>query len=335
MDFLANYGLFFAKIITSVIAIIVVVAAVTAIASKGKGKEKLKIKKLNDKFKHMHDALADAVLSKKERKALAKQEKPQKSKKSKKHSAEKHRKRIFVVNFHGDIRAAAVSSFREEITAILSFATPKDEVAIRLESGGGMVHSYGLAASQIKRLKEHKIPVTVMIDKVAASGGYMMACVADKIIAAPFAIIGSVGVIAQVPNFNRWLKKKNIDFEQIMAGEYKRTLTVFGENTLKGREKFQADIDDTHILFKDFVKTNRDIVDIEQIATGEHWYGSTALELKLVDNIQTSDEFLLDASRHSDLYELSYSIKKSLPQRLAAGAQTCLDKLTTMGSSHA
>ncbi len=334
MDFLANYSLFFAKIITTVIAIIVVVAVVAAFASKGKGKEKLKIKNLNDKFKRMHDALADAVLSKKERKALAKENKPKKAKKSKKTSAEKHRKRIFVINFHGDIRAAAVTNLREEITAILSFATPKDEVAIRLESGGGMVHSYGLAASQIRRLKDHKIPVTVMIDKVAASGGYMMACVADKIIAAPFAIIGSIGVIAQVPNFNRWLKKKDIDFEQIMAGEYKRTLSVFGENTRKGREKFQADIDDTHTLFKDFIKDNRSSVDIEKIATGEHWYGSKALELKLVDNIITSDEFLQDASSHSDLYEISYSIKKSLPQKLATGAQACLDKVMLMGNQH-
>ena len=109
--------------------------------------------------------------------------------------------------------------------------------------------AYGLAASQMQRIRDKKLKLTVCVDKVAASGGYMMAVVADKIIAAPFAVLGSIGVLAQVPNFHRLLKKHDVDFEMLTAGKYKRTLTMFGENTDKGREKFQEDIEDTHVLF--------------------------------------------------------------------------------------
>ena len=147
--------------------------------------------------------------------------------------------------------AHEVESLREEITAIISIANPsKDKVLIRLESGGGVVHGYGLAASQLQRIKSAGIPLSVAIDKVAASGGYMMACVADEILAAPFAIVGSIGVIAQIPNFNKILKKNDVEFEQITAGEFKRTLTLFGENTDKAREKFREEIEQTHDLFK-------------------------------------------------------------------------------------
>ena len=181
--------------------------------------------------------------------------------------------RVFVLNFDGDWKASAVNLFREEITAILCVAKPQDEVVVRLESSGGVVHGYGLAASELQRIKDHHIPLTIAVDKVAASGGYMMACVADKILAAPFAIIGSIGVLAQLPNFHRFLKKHDVDFEQITAGQYKRTLSLFGENTSDGRKKFQTEINEAHQLFKQFITEHRPQIDIDKLATGEYWFG--------------------------------------------------------------
>ncbi len=230
--------------------------------------------------------------------------------------------RLFVCNFTGDLRAEAVASLREEISAILSVANGGDEVAIVLESAGGTIHGYGLAASQLRRVRDRDIRLTVIVDKVAASGGYMMACVADLILAAPFAIIGSIGVVAQVPNFNRLLRKHDIDFELITAGKYKRTLTMFGENTSVGREKFQAEIDDAHALFKDFVSTHRPQLDIERVATGEYWLGTRALDLGLVDRLATSDEYIASAAQDRNVYRVRVERPKSLLDRLLSPVQS-------------
>ena len=229
-----------------------------------------------------------------------------------------------------------MASLREEITTILTVAKPEDEVLACIESPGGMVHNYGLAASQLARLRGKEIPLTVAVDKVAASGGYMMACVANKIIAAPFAVIGSIGVVAQLPNFNRLLKKHDIDYEQITAGEYKRTLTMFGENDDKARAKFKEEIDETHQLFKDFVKSNRAVLNIDEVATGEHWYGAQAIEKKLVDELQTSDDYLLENSHEKDIYQVQYVGKTTMSEKLARafgssierGVMSVLEKLS-------
>ncbi len=326
MHFLNNYGLFLVKLISVVVAILCIFAGLMAIALKGKTKTKgkLTVKLINDTYKEYSDTLLGALEDKKKIKALAKADKAR-------HKA-KDRKRLFLINFHGDIRASAVTALREEITALLLIATPKDEVLVCLESGGGMVNAYGLAASQLNRIRAAKIKLVISVDKVAASGGYMMACVANHVIAAPFAIIGSIGVIAQLPNFYHYLKNKHIDFEQITAGEFKRTLTIFGENTEKGREKMQEDIDDIHILFKNFVQQHRPELDINQVATGEHWFGEKAHELKLVDELRTSDDYLLAASKSSDIYQLQYQMKKTLPQRLASGSAALWQKLMYSGS---
>ena len=234
-------------------------------------------------------------------------------------SADKKRNkqpRLFVIDFHGDIKASAVTALREAITAVLLTGTANDECLVRVESGGGMVNAYGLAASQLARIKNAGIKLTVAVDKIAASGGYMMACVADKVIAAQFAIIGSIGVIAQLPNFHRYLTKKAIDFEQLTAGQFKRTLTMFGENTKQGREKLQQEIEDTHDLFKNFIRKHRPQVDLAQVATGEHWFGEPALNRKLVDSLQTSDDYLLQASTDKTLYQIEFKQKKSLAKRL-------------------
>ncbi len=331
--FFSEYGLFLAKTLTIVFAIVAVVTGIILLASRGRdmGREHLDIKKLNQKFEDMAETIKLNTLDKDELKKLEKTEKKQHKadEKRRKSGESAPRKRIYVLNFDGDIKASPLSSLRQEITAILTVASPDDEVFLNLQSGGGLVHAYGLAASQLMRLTQKKIPLTIAVDKIAASGGYMMACVADKIIAAPFSVIGSIGVIAQIPNFHRLLKKHDIEFEQLTAGEFKRTLTMFGENTDKAREKFKEELEDTHVLFKDFIKEHRPIIDIDKIATGEHWPAKRALELKLVDELITSDDFLLEQSKEKDLYEITYTIKKPLGVRMGWFIQSTIERLLT------
>ena len=210
----------------------------------------------------------------------------------------------------------------------MSVAQPQDEVLLKLDNSGGIVHEHGLAASQLQRIKDAKLNFTVSVDKVAASGGYMMACVANKIVAAPFAILGSIGVLAQLPNFNRLLDKAGVDFEQHTAGEYKRTLTMFGKNTDKEREKLKEDLQETHTLFRDFVVEHRPKLDMEKVATGEHWYGTQALKLNLVDEIKTSDDFLVDALETFDIYHIEMEEKKNLQEKVLGGLFASVDKLS-------
>lgn len=324
MEFLTHYGLFFAKTVTIVLAILIILAFIIGKSSKSKNKEKgkLTIKKVNAKFDEMARTINEAIQTKAEAKA------DKKSKKSKKEKSKKNPLRIFVVHFNGDVKASAVATLREEITAILLTAKSNDRVLCCLESPGGMVNAYGLAASQLRRLRDANIKLVVAVDKVAASGGYMMACVADEIIAAPFSVIGSIGVIAQLPNFHRYLEKKNIDFEQLTAGKYKRTLTMFGKNTNKSREKMQTEIEDTHELFKSFITENRASLNIDKVATGEHWYGTQALDLNLIDAIKTSDDYILAAKDDFDIYAVKYHIKKSWNKRFSDSAQLWMTKIT-------
>uniref|UniRef100_UPI003C7994ED protease SohB n=1 Tax=Pseudomonas veronii TaxID=76761 RepID=UPI003C7994ED len=327
MDFLAEYASFLAKTVTLVVAILVVLISFAALRSKGRRKSagQLQVSKLNDFYKGLRERLESTVLDKDQLKALRKSEsKPEKKNSKKKPEA---KPRVFVLDFDGDIKASATESLRHEITGLLSLATPKDEVVLRLESGGGMVHSYGLASSQLARIRQAGVPLTVCIDKVAASGGYMMACIGEKIISAPFAILGSIGVVAQLPNVNRLLKKHDIDFEVLTAGEYKRTLTVFGENTEKGREKFQEDLDITHQLFKNFVSRYRPQLAIDEVATGEVWLGVAALDKQLVDELQTSDEYLATKAKTAEVFHLHYSERKSLQERVGLAASGSVDRV--------
>jgi len=236
------------------------------------------------------------------------------------------RERVFLLRFAGDIRASAVDSLREEITAVLQIARPrKDRVLLVLDSPGGVVPGYGLAAAQLTRLRDAEIELTVAVDRVAASGGYMMAAVANRIVAAPFAIVGSIGVVAQLPNINRMLKKHDVDIELHTAGEYKRTLTILGENTDEGREKFKQDLEQTHALFKQFLSRYRPGLDMDKVATGEHWLGQDALALNLVDAIATSDDLILAEVNQADVYELTQPAKKrGLLGKLNAIAQSWL-----------
>jgi len=316
MEYFIDYLLFFSKFVSVVvtIAILIVAAVIIIMRTKSAHEGHIEIRNLNQKFEEMGLLMKSQVLGKKELKQAIKQLKS--DHKENKSDNENGNKNIFVLNFKGDIKASEVESLREEITSILTVAKTSDEVVLVLESAGGTVHGYGLAASQLKRIRDREISLTVAVDKVAASGGYMMACVANKIIAAPFAIIGSVGVLAQLPNFHRLLKKHDIDYEQLSAGEYKRTLTLFGENDDKDREKFQEELEDTHELFKEFIKDNRKQIDIEKIATGEHWFGKRALELQLVDELITSDDYLFTAATDAKIYEITQIRKKAVSEKL-------------------
>ncbi len=336
-EILMEYALFLAKALTIVIAVGLTAAMILASARRERMPEKLEVRHLNEKYETIANTLRKETLTKKAFKAQLRQDKARKKAEKKLEAAGRGgtRPRVFVLNFHGDIKATAVSSFREEVTAVLLLARPDDEVAVRLENAGGLVHEHGLAASQLMRIKENKIPLTIMVDKIAASGGYMMACVADRILAAPFAVVGSIGVLAQLPNFHRLLDKHGIDVEQFMAGEFKRTVTLFGRNSDEGRAKLKEELEDTHVLFKDFVVKHRSAVEIERVATGEHWYGARALELKLVDELMTSDDYLLEASQRAELYEVNYTGKRSVTQRLASMIGQALQQRLMLGGDAA
>ncbi|MEE4099100.1 protease SohB [Pseudomonas viridiflava] len=327
MEFVVAYASFLAKTVTLVVAIIVVLVAIASMRGKGRRKTagQLQVTRLNDFYKGLRERLEQSLLGKDRLKALRKKQ-ARALKKEKKDKVEE-KARVYVLDFDGDIKASATESMRHEITALLTLATDKDEVVLRLESGGGMVHSYGLASSQLARIRQAGIPLTICIDKVAASGGYMMACIGNKIISAPFAILGSIGVVAQLPNVNRLLKKHDIDFEVLTAGEYKRTLTVFGENTEKGREKFQQDLDITHDLFKNFVASYRPQLSIDEVATGEVWLGMAALDKQLVDELKTSDEYLAERAKDADVFHLHYVQRKSLQERMGMAAAASADSL--------
>ncbi|MAT91094.1 MAG: protease SohB [Halioglobus sp.] len=338
MEFILEYGLFLAKAVTLVVALLVLVASVVAIASRQRTEQHeghIEVRKLNDRYRHMGDVLRgvtdDAALLKEQKKAEKKEEKERskQAKKSRKKGGDgppDRPGRLYVLNFDGDMRASATDNLREEISAVLAHAADGDEILLRVESPGGVVHGYGLAASQLQRIRSAGVPLTVAVDKVAASGGYMMACVAQRIIAAPFAVVGSIGVLAQLPNFHRLLKKHDIDFELFTAGEYKRTLTLFGENTDKGREKFVEELEQTHELFKEFVGSNRPSLDIAQVATGEVWYGSQAVQRGLVDELQTSDEFIQERLADWDVFEVRFVHKKNWQEKLGMAAGGALER---------
>ncbi|MBI1674819.1 MULTISPECIES: protease SohB [Shewanella] len=327
MEFLYEYGMFLAKAVTIVVAIVAVIIVVLASTVKHKSdKGELRITNLSEELEELKHGLKEELLSKKQFKAYEKQLKADEKAKDKA-ADEACTGKVFVIDFKGSIDAAEVASLREEISAIIAIAEKGDEVVVNVESGGGMVHGYGLASSQLDRLRQSDIPLTVCVDKVAASGGYMMACVANKIYAAPFAIVGSIGVVAQLPNFNRLLKKHEIDYEQHTAGNFKRTLTVFGENSDEGRQKFQEELEETHVLFKAFVGKYRPELDLVKVATGEHWYGQQAIELGLVDAISTSDDVIMSLATERTVYKIRYQVRKKLADKIAHGASLSVNAI--------
>ena len=334
MEFLYEIGLFVSKGVVVVIAIVFVIMAIaSAVAKKGRQGElpvgHLVVRHVNEFYKELKNCIDvehfDPRSARKAHKAEAKARKAEAKQRQAEEKAKQKEKKdapqdeslgseepsgVYVLDFKGDIEASKVELLRNEINAVLVRSKKPKEVVVRVESSGGYVHSYGLAASQLLRIKEAGIRLTVAVDQVAASGGYMMAAVADRIIAAPFAVIGSIGVAAELPNVHRLLKKYDVDYEVLTAGKYKRTMTVFGENTDEHREKLIADMEDTHALFQDFVAEYRLDADVPEVATGETWYGSKALDLKLIDEIKTSDQYIMEASNDESVYELHWVVPK-------------------------
>lgn len=335
MEFITIYGLFLAKMLTVVIAIaVLVLLAVNVGQHKGQQPGELQLTDLSEQYREMQREMRLARMNSEEQKAWEKQAKKEskaeeklKKQQTKSGSTEARKPFLYVIDFKGSMDAHEVTSLREEISAILAVATHHDQVLLRLESPGGVVHGYGLAASQLERLRKNSIRLTVAVDKVAASGGYMMACVADRIVAAPFAIIGSIGVIAQLPNFHRLLKKNDIDIELHTAGQFKRTLTLLGENTPAGRDKFREELNETHQLFKQFVHQQRPSLDIDNVATGEHWFGSQAKEKGLIDEISTSDELLIAEMANHEVIQVRYSRRKRFIDRFTGSAAKSIDRL--------
>jgi serine protease SohB len=326
-QFFAEYGLFLLKAIT-IVAAIVAVVVVAASAGRRASHEGLEVENLNKKFRSLADSLRAAISTKEQKKLVAKARKKEKKAESKTPST---KPRSFVIDFKGDLKASEVPSLREEVSAILDVVAEDDDVIVRLENHGGVVHEHGLAASQLARIRDREIPLLVCVDKVAASGGYLMACVASRVYAAPFAILGSIGVLAQIPNFNRMLDSHGVDFEQITAGKHKRTVTMFGKNTDEDRAKLKEELEDVHTLFKDAVSKYRPNLDLDKVATGEHWYGTQALELGLADEIKTSDELLKELAAERDLYRVTYNIKKPLQKRLMSNIDGLLEKADAAG----
>ena len=310
---LLQYVLFFAKTVTLVAAIVFVAGALVNLSRRSREAEGMKVTSLNSRLRHAADGLRHALLPKAERKRLSKQRR-----REAKAAKDRRRKRVFVMDFRGDIRASGTASLREEVSAVLAVAESGDEVLLRLENAGGLVHEHGFAASQLARIREAGLPLTVAVDKVAASGGYLMACVAERIIAAPFAIVGSIGVLAQIPNFRRLLDERGVTVEQVKAGRYKRTVSMFGEVSDADREKLREELEDIHALFQAMVKKHRPQLDLERIATGEHWYGTRALELGLVDELGTSDDWLIRAVEEADVWKVEWRSHKRLSDKLAA-----------------
>ncbi len=335
MEFLSDYGLFLAKTLTFLAAAVVVIAVVTSAIHRGKhGSDEdgeLTVRRLNEKYQKLREAIESRMMEPHQRKLWKKarkksEKRDRKAKKSSRIADADQLPKTFVIDFDGDIKASDTETLRKAVTAVLAVAKPgKDEVVVRLESGGGFVHAYGLAAAQLDRIRGKGVRLTACVDKVAASGGYMMACVADHIVASPFAVLGSIGVVAQLPNFHRVLKKHDVDYEILTAGEHKRTLTLLGENTEKGRRKFLEDLEDTHHLFKDYVSERRPELDIQAVANGDIWFGSRALEVKLVDEIKTSDEYLIEACERADVVAVSFQRKRSLPEKFGLATSAAVE----------
>ncbi len=338
MDYVYQYLFFLAQAATVVLAVLLVVSSVAAFSMRRQQQASghLEVRKLNEHFSDLKHGVQSAMLPagaikkarKQEQKASNAAAKAAAKAEKKGRAEESVRKRVFVLDFDGDLQANQVNNLRNEVTAVLTNASPHDEVLMRLESPGGLVHGYGLAASQLDRIRKHGVPLVVAVDKVAASGGYLMAVVADRILAAPFAVLGSIGVVAQVPNVHRLLKRHDVDVEVLTAGKYKRTLTVLGENTEEGRQKFQEELEEVHDQFQEFVGEHRPQVDLSVVATGETWHGQRAVAMKLADEICTSDEYLLSASESADIYEVQWVEHRRPIERLMAQVESSIQTLT-------
>lgn len=295
-------------VLSILISIIVPVVVIRKLGSPDKSLRNLKIKNLKNHYDKYIKQFKQTTMNKKEFKKYIKNL-------NKEEKEEKDKPHLFVLSFNGDIMASQVKNLREEISVILNIAKAKDEVSLILESRGGSVSHYGLAANQLQRLRDHNIPLTICVDKVAGSGGYLMACVGNQILSSPFAFIGSIGVMFGIPNVHDFLKKHDVSYEEFTAGKYKRTVTPLGKITDEKREKLKEQLELVHNQFKSFVKKYRDI-DLEQVATGEAWLAEEALKKGLVDKLQCSDDYILEKFKTHNVYKISLKSPKSLMEKI-------------------
>ncbi|CAL4042664.1 Probable protease SohB [Buchnera aphidicola (Phyllaphis fagi)] len=315
MDFICEYGLFLFKIVTVFICFIIIFLFFSYCAQKKTKTEGiLKITNIIDHYNNMKHIIISSKNNKYQKKTWFKKKNTQYLK-HKNSNFESLKPTLYIIDFYGDIHASEVSSLREEISAIISVSKQHDEVLLRLESAGGTIHEYGLAASQLQRLREKNIKLIISIDKIAASGGYMMACIGNHISASYFSIIGSIGVVSLIPNFYKLLKKHNIDIELHTAGDYKRTLTLFGKNTENDRQYFKNKLNNTHDLFKNFIYKMRPCLNLNEISNGDYWFGITALEKKLIDSISTSDDLILEKIKDFNIFHIQYIKPKKIFNR--------------------
>lgn len=340
MEWSAEYGLFLTKLAT-VLAVAGLAARFVVRLAARRGRRSFEhpidVTHLNLRHRQMVSTFERVALPRRAFRARRKAEKAQDKTRARAESrrirhggdaGEKRRRHVFVIDFKGDLQAREADPLRDEVTTILAVAREGDEVVVRLENGGGVPHGHGFGASQLARLRDRGIHLTVAVDRIAVSGGYMMACVANRILAAPFALVGSIGVFASIPNFNRLLDARGVDVEQLTAGEFKLTLTMLGKNTDEARAKLQEQLDVLHRLFKSFVAEYRPELDINRVSTGEAWYGRDALALHLVDEIRTSDDYLYEASRDAELFRIRGTRRPTLRQQLMRVGQAAADRLS-------
>ncbi len=332
-DWFADFGMFLAQLVSLVVIIALAVALVARLRGEATDRTRLRLDELNDTRDYRRRRLTLAASEPGARKRLIKgfrREDKVRDKTGRKEEAGRGAI-AWVIDFHGDIRASATGRLAEEVSALIDAADKGDEVIVRLESAGGLVHAYGLAAAELDRLREAGLRTTVCVDKVAASGGYLMACGADQLRAAPLAVVGSIGVVAQIPNVHRLLKRHDIDVEVLTAGRYKRTLTVLGENTEEGREKFVDELESVHELFKRHVAERRPALNIEAVATGETWYGREALEQGLVDALGTSEAYLMERMKESRVIRLRLEPRRRLADRVGAAVSVGVERALEKG----
>ncbi|MDN7136628.1 protease SohB [Pseudidiomarina sp. 1ASP75-14] len=322
MEFILEIADFVVKAAIILMVVMLIVAIISNAAQRQRRQDgELQVRNLSRDLRDSAQTISLETLGKKQRKQAQKQ-----ARKAEKNE-QAAEQRVFVIDFKGSLDAHEVDNLQREVNAVIGAAKAGDTVFVRLESPGGVVHGYGLGAAQLQRLRDAELELVIGVDKVAASGGYMMAAVADKVIAAPFAIIGSIGVVAQLPNFHRWLKKHDVDFETVTAGDYKRTLTVFGENTDAGRRKFKEDLEQIHAQFKNHIVQYRPKVDLDQVATGEYWTAEKALEMDLVDEICTTDSWLLARCKDHGIYHIRYYEKRPLGERIGKNVTAVLTSI--------
>lgn len=333
----AEYGIFVLKIVTILVSLLLFIAVLAQIKGKSPSRDPIVLEKLNDSYRELKLAWLQTFAGEGkayDKEQLKAEKKAMKTEKKSHKNMAKRKRKVFVLQFNGNIKADAVATMREEISAILQVASKEDEVVLNLESPGGVVAGYGLAAAQLSRIRDAGIKLTVCVDKVAASGGYLMAVVADKIIAAPFAVIGSIGVIAQIPNVHELLKKNHVEVIELTAGKHKRPLSVLGQSTQEGKQHVKEQLQLIHEQFKSLVLQYRPDLDITQIATGDYWTAENALKYRLVDELQTSDAYIQQSLQIADVYAVKTEKKPKLKDKLAGTVlglwEACLDHVHGM-----